>query len=161
MPSMLLGMPGTRSQRSAFRVLRRKPRRCAHQVYSTAAPSSSATSSTSLFSNPSPRSLENGRLFGSAQTRSSRPAAGAEAKTAIRRRILRETEHIERSSLRRGARQVAHDIDEPEGGGAVANVEIARDHRAGPAPHAGEDRYILVSVRAAIRRRLADYPRCR
>src|ERR687886_584472 len=58
----------TTSHAPDFKVLRMKPRRCAHQVYSTRAPKSFATSSAILFSNPSPRAFENGRLFGSAQT---------------------------------------------------------------------------------------------
>src|SRR6185312_3922488 len=62
------------SQLRALRVLRTKPRRCAHHVYSTRSPRSAASSEAMRFSNPSPRSFENGKLFGSAQTRSvSRP----------------------------------------------------------------------------------------
>ena len=49
----LPGRPMTRSHSPAFSVLRKKPRRCAHQVYSTVASSSRATSSAILFSNPS------------------------------------------------------------------------------------------------------------
>src|SRR6185295_10015232 len=63
------GTPITRSQLPAFNVLRKKPRRCAHQVYSTFSPNSFANKSASLFSKPSSRSFEKGRLFGSAQTR--------------------------------------------------------------------------------------------
>src|SRR5690349_13617898 len=58
------------SHAPARSVLRKKPRRCAHHVYSTRSPMSWARSSAILFSKPSPRWLENGRLFGSAQTRS-------------------------------------------------------------------------------------------
>src|ERR1041384_2337811 len=66
----------TTSDIPAFNVLRKKPRRCAHHVYSIRSPRSWAISSAILFSNPSPRSFENGRLFGSAQTRST-PAGRA------------------------------------------------------------------------------------
>src|SRR5918994_190867 len=47
-----------------------KPVACGNQVYSTGTFSSSATISAILFSKPSPLSLENGMLAGSAQTRS-------------------------------------------------------------------------------------------
>src|SRR5262245_7847106 len=47
-----------------------KPMACGNQVYSTGSFSSAATMSAILFSKPSPLSLENGRLAGSAQTRS-------------------------------------------------------------------------------------------
>src|SRR5205085_11986519 len=67
--SKLAGTPTTTSHAPAFKVLRMKPRRCAHQVYSSFSCRSSANSSAILFSNPSPRSFENGRLFGSAHTR--------------------------------------------------------------------------------------------
>src|SRR3954462_7152518 len=46
-----------------------KPRRCAHQTYVTDVLSSRATRSARRFSSPSRLLLENGRLFGSAQTR--------------------------------------------------------------------------------------------
>src|SRR5690606_13734386 len=55
------------------------PRRWAHQTWLRRAPRSRAISSAIRFSNPSRRSLEKGRLFGSAQTRSSR--AGSVART--------------------------------------------------------------------------------
>src|SRR5256714_12972056 len=57
------------SQLPAFSVLRTKPRRCAHEVYATRSPRSWAMSAAMRFSKPSPRTFENGRLFGSAQTR--------------------------------------------------------------------------------------------
>src|SRR5512142_1586044 len=68
------------SQVFAFSVLRTHPRRCGHQVYSSVSPNWCATSSAILFSKPSPARLENGRLFGSAQTRRARrpgPLTGA------------------------------------------------------------------------------------
>src|SRR4051812_14045550 len=54
-----------------------KPRRCAHQVYETFSPKLAATMAASLFSNPASALFENGRLFGSAQTRSSPSDAAA------------------------------------------------------------------------------------
>ena len=59
----------TTSHVPACSVLRKNPRRCAHHVYSTGRCISRAISSAILFSKPSPFSFENGRLFGSAQTR--------------------------------------------------------------------------------------------
>src|SRR5262245_824024 len=47
-----------------------KPVACGNHVYSTGTLSSAATISAILFSNPSPLSFENGRLAGSAHTRS-------------------------------------------------------------------------------------------
>src|SRR5215207_864349 len=120
----------TTSQTPARSVLRKKPRRCAHQVYSTRSPRSWANNSAILFSKPSPRSLENGRLFGSAQTRSTpagRVNCGAAAATgtdlcsahpfkdAIRthkRHDLRKREHIKHASSRRVIRQVGHGAHE-------------------------------------------------
>src|SRR5215218_5667311 len=58
------------SQRCAASVIRTKPTACGKYMYSSFFCSFSANSSPSLFSNPSPLSLENGRLRGSAQTRS-------------------------------------------------------------------------------------------
>src|SRR5215468_5922094 len=49
-------------------VLRTKPVACGYQLYESPLPSLSASISASLFSKPSPRSVENGMLFGSAQT---------------------------------------------------------------------------------------------
>src|SRR5436309_2210743 len=115
-----------------------KPRRCARQVYCRSASRSCAINPMILFSNPSRRSLENGRLFGSAQTRSSRAAEGAlqAANTARTKNALRQPEDIERASLGGGVLQIGHCIDEAERGGAVARVEIAGDDRAGPAADA-------------------------
>src|SRR6266446_253247 len=54
----------------AASVLRTKPVACGYQLYDNPLPSLSANNSASLFSKPSPLSVENGMLFGSAQTRS-------------------------------------------------------------------------------------------
>src|SRR5688572_3004544 len=60
----------TTSQRLENSVWRMKPVACGNQTYSTGTFSSAATISAILFSKPSPLSLENGRLAGSAHTRS-------------------------------------------------------------------------------------------
>src|SRR5215469_13596327 len=52
----------------AASVLRTKPVACGYQLYESPLPSLSASNLASLFSKPSPRSVENGMLFGSAQT---------------------------------------------------------------------------------------------
>src|SRR5262245_41814250 len=52
----------------AASVLRTKPVACGYQLYESPLPSLSASNSASLFSKPSPRSVENGTLCGSAQT---------------------------------------------------------------------------------------------
>src|SRR6184192_874813 len=52
----------------AASVLRTKPGAWGYQLYESPFPSFSASNSASLFSKPSPLSVENGRLFGSAQT---------------------------------------------------------------------------------------------
>src|SRR5712672_3918551 len=54
----------------AASVLRTKPVACGYQLYDRPFPSLLANNSASLFSKPSPLSVENGMLFGSAQTRS-------------------------------------------------------------------------------------------
>src|SRR5688500_19022422 len=158
-------------------VLRTKPRRCAHHVYSTRASSSRATSLASRFSSPSPRAFEKGRLFGSAQTRSTRPstvaadgaalpasssvpiiAASPRARHAPRRAVTPsgKREDIERPSLLGVLRQVARRADEAVGGGRVARIEVVRDDRAGPAADAVEDGDVLPSVGPAVGDRLRD-----
>src|SRR5262252_7506024 len=61
-------MPIMTSHLCAASVLRTKPVACGYQLYESPLPSLSASNSASLFSKPSPRSVENGMLFGSAQT---------------------------------------------------------------------------------------------
>src|SRR3954451_21645637 len=173
----------TISQSPARSVLRTKPRRCAHQRYSSGTSRSWASSSAMRFSNPSPASFENGRLFGSAQTRTlsmpcesspwplepgalepwvstpwarAPPVASTNAATSTPR--LREREDIERPAAARDLRQVLHCIDKAERRGAVARVEHRGYDRAGPAADPGQDRDILLAVRAAEDRRLADDP---
>src|SRR6476660_10100584 len=54
----------------AASVLRTNPVACGYQLYDRPFPSLLANNSASLFSKPSPLSVENGMLLGSAQTRS-------------------------------------------------------------------------------------------
>src|SRR3954447_3551662 len=117
--------------------------------------------STSLFSKPSSRSFENGRLLRSAHTRSSHADAGAPTAHSHKKSsaALRQLEDIERSSLRRGLLEICHGIDEAERRGAVAWIEIARDNGAGPAADAGQHGHVLMAVGPAIGHRLADDPR--
>src|SRR5262249_10840599 len=60
--------PMMTSHLCAASVLRTKPVACGYQLYESPLPSLSASNSASLFSKPSPRSVENGMLCGSAQT---------------------------------------------------------------------------------------------
>src|SRR5688500_10903389 len=117
----------------ALSVLRTNPRRCAHQVYATVRPMSRAMSWAIRFSNPSPRSFEKGRLLGSEQTRRALGALGAlRALRALREATttptafssvsapsapsalsaLGQCKDIQRPSLRRVLRKVAHRVRE-------------------------------------------------
>src|SRR5687768_9195985 len=111
----------------ALSVLRTNPRRCAHQVYATVRPMSRAMSWAIRFSNPSPRSFEKGRLLGSVQTRRALGALGAlralrEATTTPTAfssvsalsalSALGQCKDIQRPSLRRVLRKVAHRVRE-------------------------------------------------
>src|SRR5262249_50427393 len=62
------GAPMMTSHLCAESVLRTKPVACGYQLYASPLPSLSASNSAILFSKPSPRSVENGMLCGSAQT---------------------------------------------------------------------------------------------
>src|SRR6185369_16568390 len=106
------------SHKPAFRPLRTKPRHSGIQTNFTVAPNSVATSWETRFSNPLARSFENGMLFGSAQTLSSRDAAGDDAsavniiaETAATEQ-LRKRENIERASLGCRVRKIFHRIHE-------------------------------------------------
>src|SRR5262249_2662685 len=63
-------MPMMTSHLCAASVLRTKPVTCGYQLYDSPLPSLLANNSASLFSKPSPLSVEKGMLLGSAQTRS-------------------------------------------------------------------------------------------
>src|SRR5512144_419197 len=96
------------------------------------------------FSNPLPSAREYGRLSGSAQTRRSRAAAGTAkdvaaaiaSPTATAPSRLRKREDIEHAPFGRARLEVGHDVREAGGRGLVARVDIACDHRSGPAAHA-------------------------
>src|SRR5436190_12950024 len=114
------------------------------------------------FSNPLPSSCDNGRLSGSAQTRSSRAGAAiATQRKAVTSKALGEAENIQHASLLRRARQVFHRVDESSCSAAVARIEVARDHSARPTTYPGQHRDILAAIGAAIRDRLADDSRAR
>src|SRR5207248_9700719 len=113
--------PSSRSHSPARKVLRTKPRRCAHQGYSSRALKSVASNSAILFSNPSPFRSENGRLLGSEQTRRTLSYAYAEepppsakmkpsAAARARRRLLAQREDIECPATRGFVRQILHRI---------------------------------------------------
>src|SRR5438309_1123957 len=104
--------------------------------------SSFAISSAILFSNPSRLSFENGRLLGSAVMRmmhfddslgafasgigiqQSCCAKATLAPNESKKASLRQREDIQHSALRCLIRQVVHRIDEAEGAGRIAPVEI-------------------------------------
>src|SRR3954463_10334000 len=109
------------------------------------------------FSKPSPAALEKGRLFGSAQIRSSCAAAGA-ASSSRPASALRQPEDIERPPFGGPPRQLPHHLTPAIGGAGVARVEVVGDDAAGPAADAGENSDVLVPIRPAIRRGLADDP---
>src|SRR6185437_15713064 len=118
------------------------------------------------FSKPSPARSEYGRSFGSAQTRSSRAAAGcamqsvsATANATARRSGQRED--IEHPALRRLLLQVGNDGREAAAGAFVARIEVAGDDAARPAADARQHGDVLPVFGAAIRHRLADDPRAR
>src|SRR3954451_14577891 len=99
-----------------------------------------------LFSKPSRRSLEKGRLFGSeAMWRvraSSEKACGAingiATSSALKIRLLTsaatrlERKHIQRASFAGVLGEIFHRADEAESGSWVSWVEVAGDDRAGP-----------------------------
>src|SRR3954454_1148470 len=111
-----------------------------------------------LFSKPSRCSFEKGRLFGSAQTRSSRASAAlvASATSMIATSRLRQAEDIKHASLRRCFLQIRHGVDKPERRRSVAWIEVACDNRAGPSAHAAQHCHVLMSVRPAVADRLTD-----
>src|SRR5918993_6112286 len=137
-------------------VLRMKPRRCAHHTYSIRASSESPTSSAILFSNPSSCAFENGRLFGSAQTRSTRREsahAAATTTTAIAA-TLRKAVDMEHASLRGRVFQRFHRQAPARARRRVARVELVDDDGARPSADAGKNRHVLLAVWTAVGDRL-------
>src|SRR5439155_21596606 len=95
----------TTSKRWALSELRTNPRRCGNQKYSSGRPNSCATRVAILFSDPAPRSFENGMLLGSADTRSDDCALEPTVSPAhsVRTKPTRlQTEDIDRAPRRRG-----------------------------------------------------------
>src|SRR6185369_17456129 len=128
-------MPITTSQRRAVSELRMKPRRCGNQKYSSGRTNSCATSVAILFSNPAPRSFENGMLLGSAHTRSGDRALGPAARpahsaTTTPRRL--QTEDIHRTSWRRVLLDVLHGADHTERRVGVVCGDLRKRDRAHP-----------------------------
>src|SRR6476661_1443977 len=134
---MPLGMPITRSQALAPSPLRMKARRSISQTLTRSALSSSATSCAMRFSKPSPAMLEKGRLRGSLQTFSSRPAqtAGHRPSTATQS-VLRKLEYIEHPAFADDFLQFTHCVHESFRGRRVAWSEIVGDECARPAADA-------------------------
>src|SRR3569623_157444 len=129
----------------------------------------------SLFSKPASALLENGRLFGSAQTRNSSfgaAAAGitcpirqpsATAAQLLRRRMAAvltvgaaELEHQQLAPAGGVERQVLSSTGEAKRGVAYARIDLGVGHDSGPAADARENGDILLSVRAAVGDRLTD-----
>src|SRR5688572_21320659 len=117
------------------------------------------------FSNPSSRAFENGRLLGSAHTRSTRSAAagiaGASSTIAISAPTLRQREHIDRAPFAGVVGEILGGAHEAERGGFVARVETAGDDGARPPADAIHDRDVLLAVGPAKTDRLADDPGAR
>src|SRR6187549_2873255 len=106
----------TTSQTPARRVVRMKPRRCSHQVYCTRRPRSLATICAIAFSNPSARSFEYGRLFGSAQTRSAGPEA------VPRSRATPHTASVTAATVTANTSLETEDIQHAPGTGVLLDV---------------------------------------
>src|SRR3954470_17961764 len=108
------------------------------------------------FSKPDSSACENGRVSGSAHTRSSPASAELQARSRLRQR-----KNMQHAALDGVFGQVAHRVGEAEAHGAVARVDFLRDGDAGPAADARENRDVLLAVRALERDRLADDSRAR
>src|SRR5213076_325388 len=135
-------------------------------------------------SKPSRRSLENGKLFGSAQTlscrcgrgcaslpdaRSSRPSTRATPTPHLAvfscppplpflppSCCSRQRKDIEHAPLRRVVRQIGHGIHKPQGRCAVPGIEIAGNNGARPPPNTSQHGHVLLTVRATIGNGLPD-----
>src|SRR6266705_690562 len=125
------------------------PRRSGHHVKVGVAPNSLAMSSTILFSKPSNRSFEYGRLFGSAQTRklARDPWASAPVSSSREAPTASATEVGELREL-----LVRADRAEP----FAVSFEARRQSDTRPASDAGQDRYVLLAIRPHVRHGVAD-----
>src|SRR4051794_7818740 len=122
---------------------RKKPRRWADQSYLTVNPRSLASNSAMRFSNPSPRSLENGRLLGSAAMRSSvaaatgaveafrgsscaplRLAKNRSGRTLI---LLGETKDIQHPPFGCELWQLLHSVHKAQRAGGITDIKIPGD----------------------------------
>src|SRR5665213_705871 len=142
----------------------------AANVYSTFSPRSCATSWAILFSKPCPARFENGRSFGSAQTRSAvaDAASGARATSiasltalSVRRRItadrlMRKREHHERAAAAGIGRKIPDSTDKAACAMPDARIDLRIGDGAGPAADAVQNGDVLVAVTALIGDRLAD-----
>src|SRR4051812_37675859 len=138
--SKFAGTPMTMSLGPCLTASRKKPRRCAHQLYSIVALRSEATRAAILFSKPSSLSLLKGRLFGSAAMWRTRGAGCVVAaphnddvmRSTAPKPILRKREHIEHASFCRVLGEFLHRVDEAERAGWVRNIQISCDDGARP-----------------------------
>src|SRR3954469_16906924 len=108
------------------------------------------------FSNPSPRWFENGRLLGSAQTRSSRATAveawplrqdvtmNASKTDAAMKAASRKRKHIKHSAFRGVFRQVCHRPRKTQRCGLIARIDFACNDGAGPSTNAGQHGDVLL-----------------
>src|SRR5581483_948516 len=137
-------VPITRSQRLARSVLRTNPTTCGNQVYLTGSDRSLPTTSAILFSKPSPFSSENGRLLGSAQTRSSVRATSSPVgdlmggSCAAPGEELSATAAPQRSASRKSKRQF--DMARILLGGGTISPLVAISARTAPAGRVRERR---------------------
>src|SRR3954463_2723984 len=167
----------TTSHLPAFSVLRMRPRPGAHRVWEPCWPKCSATMAASLFSNPASALFENGRLLGSAQTRSSRSDAAAAVVASptrkprampgqlFRRRMAgilticaAELEDQQFAPAGGVERQILRRAGEPQRTVAHPRIDLGIGHHTRPAADARQDRDVLLPVGAAIGDRLADEP---
>src|SRR4051794_10039098 len=131
----------------------------------------------SLFSNPASALFENGRLLGSAQTRSSRSEAAAAVVASPTRKLrampaqlfrrcmtgvltIRAAEFEDQQLAPAGGveRQILGRTDKTERAVAHPRIDLGVGHHTRPAADARQDRDILLSVGPAIGDRLADEP---
>src|ERR1700743_195595 len=109
-------------------------------------------------SKPAAARFEKGRLSGSAQTRNG-GAAITGRQTSIGNRSaanLGKRKHIKRSSWLCCVFEIVQRASPSIGCGVVTRIEIGGTDRPRPSAYAGEDRNVLLAVRAAIGDRLAN-----
>src|SRR5438270_10394530 len=113
------------------------------------------------FSKPCCLRFENGRLSGSAHTRSCRvsPRAGIASASRPHPRSLRERKDIQHSSLRRVLRKILYCVAESKRNGGIARVESPCDYGSCPSSYSREDGDVLPSIRPFVGNRLPDNSR--